>query len=269
MGKLVYLYGIIPEGHEIGEIWDSEKSAIEGESLPYIEDFGGLAAVVTDVSEEEFGETAMEENSNNTAWIQEKAFHHHEALLELQRHTTVLPMKFGTIFESVESLKQMIDEKEDHLQHTLQTLEGKEEWNVKAYINPKTFYERVAEANENVKAKREEIEQMSKGRQYLEKKKLDKFIEEEMFKDQEKKAEEMHDRLAGYSEDSERKKNWKKDVTGREDEMALNSAFLVVSEDLESFLDQIRDMEKEKEEDGWLIEATGPWPAYHFATMEE
>ena len=269
MGKLLYLYGILPEEENVQNVWPEGKAAIDGKETPFLEKWEGIACVVTEVDEEEFGEEAMEKNSNDTSWIQEKAFHHHEALLDLQRRATILPMKFGTIFESKESLQSMIEEKRGFLVETLNKLEGKEEWNVKAYIDPVVFQDRVAETNENIKAKREEISAMSKGRQYLEKKKLDKVIEEERFREQERKAQEIHSMLREYSVESEKKKNWKKETTGRSDEMSLNAAYLIDRTYLDDFLNRFRSIENDLEGEGWLIEATGPWPAYHFATLDE
>lgn len=41
-------------------------------------------------------------------WVKDKAFHHHETLIKLRERTTIIPMKFCTIYQSENSLGDMV-----------------------------------------------------------------------------------------------------------------------------------------------------------------
>jgi len=188
MSKLFYLYGIIPQ-HEQNESQLPSLKGLDDKHDVYLLPFGEIVALGCNLDEQDYGEEQLHEKTNQMEWVQDKAYHHHNTLLTIREHFTVIPMKFCTIYSSEASLKQMLES-----QHENQELES-------------------------------------------------------------------------YSRDSTVKKNWNKDVTGRTEDMCWNSAYLFSTTNVDHVLKRITEIKSEAAQLGWEIEATGPWPAYHFANL--
>ncbi|WP_173918091.1 GvpL/GvpF family gas vesicle protein [Halobacillus sp. Marseille-Q1614] len=266
MGKFIYLYGIIKSPLDGADPFSSMKG-IDDEHEVHLKEFGELSAVVCHVDESEYGEEVLEEKTNQMEWVQKKAFHHHEMLMKLNEEKTIIPMKFCTIYQSENSLAKMIDDYKSQMLTLIEQLDGKEEWNLKIYCDREKLTKLVADHNLNIKEKKEEIAQMSKGRQYLETRKLDQYIEQEAEKEEAQFGSDLHGQLIEWSIQDTVKKNWKRDVTGREEDMCWNSAYLVPLKDVENFLGLISEASEKHKDSGYILEVTGPWPAYHFVNL--
>ncbi|WP_077623665.1 GvpL/GvpF family gas vesicle protein [Sediminibacillus massiliensis] len=268
--QLVYLYAFVPTE----EYENSSPAQLEGiEAGSYVEyiPFGEVTAVTCSVGPEDFSEENLAKNTEDMTWLQEKAFHHHNMMNELHKAFTVLPLKFGTIYEQTANLESIVEDCRDNIVNLLAKLEGHEEWNVKIYGKDDKFRETAMADNREIEKKKQEIEQMPKGRQFFEKKKLGQFMENLVEKEIEKSCREVHDKLTEFSQADEIKKNWAKKVTGKTDEMFWNSAYLVPEQDVKAFLETIK---REQEQavtqgTGFTFEVTGPWPAYHFSNFTD
>ena len=49
--------------------------------------------------------------------------------------------------------------------------------------------------------------------------------------------------------------------------MAWNSVFLLPGSKVDEFVEEIKQYEEELGHAGWKIEASGPWPPYHFSSF--
>ncbi|WP_404455766.1 GvpL/GvpF family gas vesicle protein [Virgibacillus necropolis] len=265
MENLIYLYGIIPN-KETAETPLPSLKGVDDQQI-YTLNLGDVDAVVCDVREAEFNEKTLEEKMNNVEWLRVKAFHHHEMLMQLHETYTVIPMKFCTIYQSSSSLMDKIGALKESMANSLDFLSDKEEWNLKIYCDNKTLREGIGAHNLTIDEKKKEIETLSPGRQFLEKKKLEQLIDQEVEKEKDSFSNSLHDELKAYSIENEVKKNWNKDVTGRSEEMCWNSVYLIPLSDVEAFLSNLKTMKEKYEAAGWQLELTGPWPAYHFANL--
>lgn len=266
MANNIYLYGIIPNNEEKNAHFPSFKG-IDDYHEAYLYSFGRITAVLCELDEQEYSKENIQQKTNQMEWVQEKAYHHHEMLMKIRDHSPVIPMKFCTIYSGQESLEQMLQNQENELTQELARLENKEEWNLKIYSDSQKLKEQVEKHNETIEAKKEEIAQMSPGRQYLEKRKLEQVIDQEVEKEQQSFCSALHNELDRLSEDSTVKKNWSKDVTGKKEDMCWNSAYLVSLDQVERALEKISELKATAEHKGWQIEATGPWPPYHFVNL--
>ncbi|MFP3361313.1 GvpL/GvpF family gas vesicle protein, partial [Planococcus sp. SIMBA_143] len=77
------------------------------------------------------------------------------------------------------------------LEMTFQQLDGNEEWNVKIYCDDKLLKKQVSESNPSIEAKRKEISELPKGRQFFEKKKIDQLIDRELENEKNRLCEEV------------------------------------------------------------------------------
>lgn len=267
MEKLIYLYGIIPVREDSPPL--PSLKGLDEESEVYSLPFGNIEAVVCELDPEEFSEKELEKKTNNAKWLHEKAFHHHDTLMKLYKNFPVIPMKFCTIYSGKESLEHTIETHQTHMLELLENIEDKEEWIVKVYCEADKVNESIASSNETVEAKKAEITEMSPGRQYLEKRKLNQLIDQEAEKEKQAFSEKIHKNLAEHSVNTEVKNNWNKDVTGRDEEMRWNSVYLLEESKVEDFLSMIKSLQTQLTDTGWHFEVTGPWPSYHFAKISQ
>lgn len=264
--QLIYLYAFVPSG----QFTDNPMPELEGIEPPEMiqyEVHGDITAVTCRVPEDVYSEAKLQRKVEDMQWLQVKAFHHHELMNKLHENYTVIPLKFGTIFETEETFQAMITEKKTTIMEQFQRLSDKEEWNLKVYAAKDKFMNNVVENSEEMEQKKADIEAMPKGRQFFEKKKLANFAEEKAIEKIRDYCQELHDHLKSLSEATDVKKNWERKVTGRDEDMSLNSVYLVNADGKKALLDYV-EAEKQYAEDhdtGFYFEMTGPWPSYHFS----
>ncbi|WP_064092049.1 GvpL/GvpF family gas vesicle protein [Rossellomorea aquimaris] len=267
MGDLLYLYGLIPTEEATNQSLPSMKG-FDGESDIYTIEIGDVTAIVCKLVSSEYSEgTIKDKIDNDMEWLQEKAFHHHETVLMVSKMYTIIPLKFCTLYKNEDSLQNTIKSNINKLENAFSQLEGNEEWNVKIYCDDKQLRKKVSESNPAIEEKRIEISELPKGRQFFEKKKIDQLIDQELENEKNQLCEEVHEKLKGKSLQGSIKKNWSKDVTGRQENMTWNSVFLLQADKVDEFLEEVKKYEEELEETGWKFEATGPWPPYHFSSF--
>ncbi|WP_062237599.1 GvpL/GvpF family gas vesicle protein [Fictibacillus sp. FJAT-27399] len=268
MGDLIYLYGLIPTKEAAAHQSFPSYTGFDGERKLYTIPVNNVTAVICKLDSDHYSEEAIKDKiDSDMDWLQEKAFHHHETVAALYKSFTIIPLKFCTIYKNEASLKQTIQSNETRIEETLSTLQGNEEWNVKIYSDDHELKKQVSENNSAIEAKKQEISELPRGRQFFEKKKIDKLIEDELENEKNRVCEQVHEKLTVHSLHAAIKKNWSKDVTGLKENMAWNSVFLLPIPKVESFLDEMKQFNQELGGTGWRFEATGPWPAYHFSSF--
>lgn len=267
MAELVYLYGLIPS-EEADEETLPEFKGLDGEHDVYPLAIKNTVAFVCHLDGNDYSEESIKDKINNDMeWLQEKAFHHHEMMIALNERYNVIPMKFCTIFANEDSLRETIENNEEKLLDSFARIDGNEEWNLKIYCDDDELKKHVTDHNSNIEAKKQEISQLSPGRQYFEKRKIEKLIDQEMENEKNKTCQEVHDQLTRFSLHDTVKKNWNKDVTGRVDNMCWNSVYLVPAAQTDRFIEKMNELKEPLAEQGWKFEASGPWPAYHFSSL--
>ncbi|MBS2970243.1 GvpL/GvpF family gas vesicle protein [Metabacillus sp. KIGAM252] len=266
MSNLIYLYGLIPTEEATAAALPSFKG-FDQEHDGYSVEFGSVTAVICELDPAEYSEEQIKEKVNEMEWLHEKAFHHHEMLMMLEKGYTLIPTKFCTIYSSLDSLTETITQYKERMLELFVYLEGKEEWNVKIFSDDSQMRETFGENNPTVMAKKEEIAQLPPGRQYFEKRKLDQLVDREMELEKNRICEQIHKDLVPFSEDNTVKKTWSQDVTGRDEQMCWNSVYLLPKDQIAAFKEKIQHAAEAYQESGWKFEPTGPWPPYHFASL--
>ncbi|MBM7693503.1 hypothetical protein JOC77_002943 [Peribacillus deserti] len=269
MDGLIYLYGLIPTKEASERTFPSLKG-FDGEGELYAIPIGNITAIVCNLDSEIYSEESIKDKTNNDMeWLQEKAFHHHETVLNLSKIFTIIPLKFCTLYINQASLETAVLSNEAKMMDTLALITGNEEWNLKIYCDDQVLKEQVSLSNPAIEAKRAEISQLPKGKQFFEKKKLDSLIESELEEEKNKVSEKIHAQLQQSALKGNVKRTWSNNVTGRKDNMTWNCVYLISTSNVESFLEQIQQYEKDMKETGWHFEASGPWPAYHFSSFSK
>ncbi|UJL47064.1 GvpL/GvpF family gas vesicle protein [Virgibacillus sp. NKC19-16] len=266
MENLIYLYSLIPAE---AQKTIPELTGFDGEGKLYPVSINeNVTAVVCQLDPEVYAEEKIEDKINNDMdWLKEKAFHHHETITALYKDHTIIPLKFCTIYKGEESLREKIQENEDKVESSFDLLKDNEEWNVKIFADDEALKKQVSDNNEAIEEKRQEISRLSRGKQFFERKKIDDLIDKELDKEKDRVGDMVHDKLKQYAIHDAIKKNWNKDVTGLQENMVWNSVYLLPEEVVASFLREVKQFENELGELGWRLEASGPWPSYHFSSF--
>lgn len=260
----IYLYGIVPV-YELDKTPFSPFAGIDKEHKAAIATYGDIAAIYTEVDAEAYEGEALESRmKDDLEWLQESAMHHHEVLLSLQKQYTLIPMKFCTIYLSQDSLEEKLREQADTIKSLFIRIKDSEEWNLKIYCDDEPLREHVLQHSPSIKEKMQELESLSPGRQFFEKRKIDQLVDGELEKEKNQFCEQIHAELTEIASEEKVKTAWSKDVTGRELEMSWNSVYLIQENQVEAFLKLVQQKNEESASSGWRFEATGPWPAYHF-----
>ncbi|MEI6141335.1 MAG: GvpL/GvpF family gas vesicle protein [Mariniphaga sp.] len=231
--------------------------------------FGGLYAIVKEVSPDEFSEENLKKNFADLAWIETHARDHIRVIVEVMKTTTVIPFKFGTIFISDERLGNFIDDYALSLNENLQHLKGKEEWSVKIYCDKTKLNSQIGEISQQVHDLELEIQKSMPGKAFILKRKKADLVEKEVQVAICNYGQTCYDQLYALSATTRVNNLLPKEVTERTDDMILNASFFVLAEKVSEFLAIIDQSQEKYKEVGFDIESAGPWPPFSFISLKE
>ncbi len=229
----------------------------------------GLYAVVSKVSEDEFGQENLKRNLANLEWIKEKAGIHEKVIEGIMKNTCVIPFKFATIFNTEDNLKTMLGQHLEEFKDILKKLEDKEEWGVKIYAGLEKLKGSLSQEDKELLNIDKEINSASPGKAFLLKKKKEELLNTVMNKKLNEYGQYSFERLSQYAIEKRINKLLPKEVTERNDEMILNSAFLINKDKVENFLNIVEHLRTKYTDKGLFFDCTGPWPPYNFTTVKE
>ena len=232
-------------------------------ALPY----KSIQAIVSQVTLQEFGEEALKENLNDPIWLESKVRTHQIVLEAALAVGALIPMKFCTIYLSEARIAEILAQYEAEFIENLERLEGKQEYGVKVYSDLETLRRQVEQTNERVNAIQAEIVDQSNGKAYFARKKLETAIGEEVERLSDAYAQSSHDLLAACAAEARVTPLQSKEVSGRNQEMMLNGAYLVDDEKKAAFLRELENLNNQYCPSGFIYELTGPWPPYNFVTI--
>jgi hypothetical protein len=267
----LYLYCIREKTENAPEI---SIKGIDGEGETYTLLFRDLEAVVSRVSLEEFASEEIQRKAReNLNWIKEKAVIHEMVVEEAMRKNghilNLIPMRFGTIFKYQGRLEETLDKDYSKIKEILEEIRGKQEWSVKVYLRDKKQFEQmIKESNEAIKEKEREIASLPEGMAFFTEEELKEVISKELEKELSNITEGLYESLKKQSVSSVKGKILKKELTGRQEPMVLNAAYLIPEENIEDFKKEAIDINQQIEKNGVFLEYSGPWPAYNFTPLE-
>jgi hypothetical protein len=140
------------------------------------------------------------------------------------------------------------------------------ELGVKAFVDRRSFASGRALRNDRVRELSERASQAEGGRAYLESRRLERLVDDELVRFKGEVAAELHARLLAAAEDGTPLALQRPELTGREEEMVFNGAYLVA--DRPRFSRELTSLADDLGESGVELELTGPWPPYNFVPAE-
>lgn len=258
---LIYVYCLLntePVLHETMEL-RSLKSIV----------IGDFNVIVKYVSSQEFSEENFKRNLSDIEWLENNAREHVEVINLLMDQNTAIPFKFGTIFNSEDSLRKFIADYSDSLFENFHHIEGREEWSVKIYCDRKSLSQQIDELSEETASLEKQIMASSPGKAFLLRRKKSELVENEMDRICKSYGQNYYDEFRKLSVSTNLNNLLPKEFTGREDTMILNAAFLVNKTKVNDFRNTVDTLRKKDGNSGFFIETTGPWPPFSFIYIKE
>ncbi|MEJ2704048.1 MAG: GvpL/GvpF family gas vesicle protein [Sedimentisphaerales bacterium] len=229
----------------------------------------GLYAVAGKVEPEEFSEDGLKRNMNNLDWVKYMASTHEKTVERIAMQSDIIPFRFGTLFNTDDSLKAMLEQYEEEFKTILGRLADKQEWGLKIYCNPVQPKAGLFDHQVQILTMEEEIKRVPTGKAYFLKKRKETMIREAFDEKVDKWGQESFEALKELSAEAHLNRLLPKEVTEREDEMVFNAAFLVNKVRTDDFLNMARTLKARYESYGLLIDCTGPWPPYNFCGLSQ
>src|ERR1044072_1181940 len=124
-GLYVYYVG---ESAALAPLFGAElPEAIEDDYELEAVETAGLAAVVSAVPLDVYGEAALDRQLSDATWTATRALRHERVAEHFARRTAVVPLRFGAIYLKREGVEQMLAERAAQFRAVLVRLEGREE----------------------------------------------------------------------------------------------------------------------------------------------
>jgi hypothetical protein len=212
--------------------------------------------VVSDVSEERFSQEAVDKNVQDMQWLIEHAPLHENIVMDIIKKTTIVPLKFCTIFKNEKRVEEMLKEKYGSLKENLDRLTGKEEMSLKVFANAQIIGREITKESPEIQKLKEEKATKTPGVAYFVQQKIDVLLKDKIQQQITRAIKELYYETAKHAVDVT------KNPVLKEKDMVLNAAFLVDKNHIKEFI-QETNIIKEKYP-SLQIRITGPFAPYNF-----
>lgn len=255
----LYLYGFVHAGAAscVQRAGNSDKARIDDRHPVLLFEAGPVAAVVSAISDDAFPEADMQ----TPEWLADRACRHAALLSALRELTPVLPVKFGALFSSRQQLIALLDANASAIAEALDGLAGKAEWGVKAFVDRDWASAALSERDTRFNAKRS-LSSSSPGLRYLQSRQLERQRASALSVSIRKRIAELERCLSLAGAECLRLPLAAAECN--EAEMVLHQAVLLPVQGIGMLTDGLELLAQGWRADGWRIELSGPWPAYHF-----
>lgn len=261
-GAGIYVYGVVERGAASLPI----LAGVATDTTVRLHVVGELAAVVSDVPLQEFGQSGLEANLGDLAWLEQSVRRHQAVLDQVRAVTALAPMKFATIYLNTAGLDAWLSEQQQSLRALLAWLRNRQEWGLKVLVDRAALADHVAAYSETLRDLRTQIEGKSQGAAYFLVRRIQEVTGEEVERVSFALADEVHHSLAGLSVAAVLNVLPTEDVEP-DVQMVLNSAYLVADAQVATLQHAVDDFAAEHAANGFRLQLTGPWPAYNFVAM--
>jgi len=262
----LYLYGVCPS-IKIKKLSDKNIGESISGGKAFSVSYKDIEAIVSEVSLKEFeSEEIQRRAAEDLEWIKDKALVHGK-IVEIAMNNSdglIIPMKFGTVFKTKESLISSLKKDYSRFKNLLKNLKGKEERSVKVYLKFKVLENEIKKSSPTIKRKLGELKSLPAGRRYFLEEDVDALAKREVKNSVNNYTSIFLEGLKHLAEEARENKILGKELTQRNDPMVFNGAFLVKKEKVDRFQEEIKKLQAEYEKIGFTFESSGPWPPYNF-----
>ena len=259
----IYLFCLTPEN----PLPELTGTGIDGAHPLFAEAIGNVAAIFSEVDLEDFSSPEAKEKMENLAWVAPRALRHEEVVMTVMEQVPVLPVRFGTVFSSIEAAAEPLRWRQDILAEFFLATAGKQEWTLKGYVDMPQARSQITAAH--LAAEKEQLEGLSPGKRYFLEQKIKGMVDKAMASWLKGMGQDVLRSVQEVSSAFSECRLQSRDVTGRDEEMFFHGALLVPDGHVAALESMTDEWNARHEPQGLLIELSGPWPPYHFAPVLE
>jgi hypothetical protein len=255
IGSAWYVYGVVKSD----AVTEAELPGVDATRPVELFAEGSIAAAVSEVDLEEFGEAPLRERLRDMAWVERVARGHETVLEQIRAQATVVPMRMCTVYRSESRVREMLRLQESALRRAIDHLDGKAEWGVKVFSDPSELTAVGLDAPDD----QESVDE-ARGAAYMRRRQGERDRRERERQQLEESAEQIHERLSTLAGDGHMLPPQRPEVSGHAGDMVLNGVYLVSNDSQERFHAEVQALEDEFAPLGVKLVLTGPWPPYNF-----
>jgi hypothetical protein len=252
--RAIWVYAV---AHRVDDDWLDGVTGVDGGPVRAVTE-AGLAAAVTTVSLDEFGEEPLRRHLEDLSWLDAMARAHHQVIEIIAGQGPVVPMRLATVFRDDRSVADLLGRERERFATALGEVAGQHEWGIKVYAA-----ERPGPAGGPAPARDAPA---SPGAAYLRRRREALNASEDSRRAVLAGADAADAALGALATAPQLRPPQAPQLTGQAARMVLNAAYLVPQERSREFAaaaDRVA-----ARNPAVRIELTGPWPPYSFTAME-
>lgn len=259
----VYVYGIVrtKPGQKVPAAFGIEAMGGSGpvRTIPS----GRLAALVSDLARSDGGSLAEILRDDNRA--KDMVLAHHRVLESMIGEYTILPLRFGAVFDDDGSVEASLEKHQDTLAQAFDRIDGALEWGLKIFCDRDVLGRSLEGETQAIQNLRMEIAEARQGRAFFLRRRMEHVTQEQVARAMDRCVEYTEERLSALVRSKADAKIQPSAVHGRSEEMVFNGAYLVARGAEGEFLGSVDSLRKVHDTYGFAYETSGPWPPYSFA----
>lgn len=259
---LVYLYAITAAADAPQALGDDAPQGISGHPVAAVVE-GPLAAIVGPVPAGEFDEAPLNANLSDLEWLAPRAEAHQRVNAHVaERAGASLPLSFGAVFRSEDSLRALMRERQSEMSERLESVRGCTEWIV-TVRRDSTRAEAALESHDaSLTHARAELNASAPGRRYLLERQLGDLRRRALRAADADVAREV----AEAASRAARRVHAEPLVAATEAALpAVTRLSALIARGAESqFWDALDALDQRWRVRGYEVERSGPWPVYRF-----
>jgi hypothetical protein len=244
-----------------------ELKGLDGSPVDVVR-VGDLAAIVSDVSQEGYSDDALNSRLDDLAWVGERGLAHESVLDWFSERTPTIPLSLFSLHASRERLQTRIAAESFDFLQILERLRGKKEWGIKLWRKETEAREGIDSLSPSLQELASQIEAAPEGRRFLLERKRESMRVEELRAVSNRIA---HDVFAALRDHADAGATVPLPNTSSSLDRVplLHAAFLVSDASFASFQQAVTDEAGRLAGSGFELEFTGPWPPYHFSSLDD
>jgi hypothetical protein len=252
----VYLYGFLSPRVDLPRL-----ISVEDISDVFLVAAGDTACAVSLVPAAEYARARS--GAEQAEWVAPRALRHHQILRALHASSPVVPLKFGTLCDSVAGVQAVLHRLRPAVALLLSRFEGADEWALKVSADPRTLSAALLVADPVLIACAEEAHRLPGGAAYFARKKLQMATTHAVAQTLDAVTRLLYERLAVFGVEWVELERHGSELPGR---ATIAQTALLVARDRFAELEALfADLEVEHAASGIGFELVGPWPPYSFS----
>jgi hypothetical protein len=223
-------------------------------------ELSGLAAIVSSIPPRAI-ESGLTRQPPDPEWIIPRAIHHERVVEAVQASASVLPVRFGCVFSSPETLQAVVDQHRQPIEQFLHEVTDQEEWSLKAYLAADKAVETLLLSNPLLSERFRKLPAAPGTRYFLEKR-LQEDARVEARRGGRVAVEKLRHAIMATGLRVQIQKVQAGEQRGRD--LLLKLALLIPRVRIDEVFAMAERTAATARPVPLFVERSGPWPAYHF-----